>query len=171
MGGSETETTTSAEPPVYPSRSSRQSCYPEPPQFSVDEAFIIKKSIICVMYLVGKLNSEAFLGIRVDHSIGNKSPWGWPGINHRPSLHTYFYWNGVGGNGQKSPSSKTAVLLAASRRARPLLTRGAYSLYVSTTKWRERCWRLFSTFPPEEVRSAGRVTESEIRRNQGKISF
>ena len=36
MGGSETETTTSAEPPVYPSRSSRQSCYPEPPQFSVD---------------------------------------------------------------------------------------------------------------------------------------
>ena len=123
------------------------------------------------MYLVGKLNSEAFLGIRVDHSIGNKSPWGWPGINHRPSLHTYFYWNGVGGNGQKSPSSKTAVLLAASRRARPLLTRGAYSLYVSTTKWRERCWRLFSTFPPEEVRSAGRVTESEIRRNRGKISF
>ena len=43
----------------------------------------------------------------------------------------------VGGNVQKSPSSKAAALL----------TRGAYSQYVSTTKWRERRWRLFSTFP------------------------
>ncbi len=38
--------------------------------------------------------------------------------------------------------------------AAALLTRGAYSQYVSTAKWRpclcearERCWRLFSTFP------------------------
>ncbi len=43
----------------------------------------------------------------------------------------------TGGNGQKSPSSKAAASL----------TRGAYSQYVSTAKWRERRWRLFSTFP------------------------
>jgi len=36
-----------------------------------------------------------------------------------------------------SPSSKAAAIL----------TRGAYSQYVSTAKWRERRWRLFSTFP------------------------
>jgi len=29
----------------------------------------------------------------------------------------------------------------------PCLTRGAYMEYVSTAKWRERRWRLFSTFP------------------------
>ena len=40
------------------------------------------------------------------------------------------------GNDQKS-SSKAAVLLAASRRAQPLLTRGAYCQYVRT-KLRER---------------------------------
>ncbi len=28
-----------------------------------------------------------------------------------------------------------------------MLTRGAYSQYVSTATWRERRWRLFSTFP------------------------
>ncbi|MEC4681539.1 MAG: hypothetical protein VST67_12700, partial [Nitrospirota bacterium] len=27
------------------------------------------------------------------------------------------------------------------------MTRGAYSQYVSTAQWRERRWRLFSTFP------------------------
>ncbi len=43
----------------------------------------------------------------------------------------------VGGNVQKSSSSKAAALL----------TRGAYMEYVSTAKWRERRWRLFSTFP------------------------
>ncbi len=43
----------------------------------------------------------------------------------------------VGGNVQKSPSSKAAALL----------TRGAFSQYVSTAKGRERRWRLFSTFP------------------------
>ncbi|MDH3769414.1 MAG: hypothetical protein OET79_00295, partial [Nitrospirota bacterium] len=32
------------------------------------------------------------------------------------------------------------------RRGLPLLTRGAYFQYVSTTKWRERRWWLFSTF-------------------------
>ncbi|MEC4679473.1 MAG: hypothetical protein VST67_02085 [Nitrospirota bacterium] len=41
------------------------------------------------------------------------------------------------GNGQKSPSSKAAALLAG----------GAYAQYVSTAKGRERRWRLFSTFP------------------------
>ena len=52
------------------------------------------------------------------------------------------------GNGQKSPSSKAAALLA----------RGAYSQYVSTVKGRPACakrfgegrerrWRLFSPFP------------------------
>ena len=61
--------------------------------------------MICVIYLVGKLNSEAFLGIRVDHAIGNKSSWGWLGINHRPSLNAYFYWNGVGKNGSAEPSN------------------------------------------------------------------
>jgi hypothetical protein len=43
----------------------------------------------------------------------------------------------AGGNVQKSPSSKAAAIL----------TRGAYMKYVSTAKWRERRWRLFSTFP------------------------
>jgi len=35
-----------------------------------------------------------------------------------------------------SPSSKAAAIL----------TRGAYMEYVSTAQWRERRWRLFSTF-------------------------
>ena len=43
----------------------------------------------------------------------------------------------AGGKVQKSPSSKAAAIL----------TRGAYVEYVSTAKWRERRWRLFSTFP------------------------
>jgi hypothetical protein len=42
----------------------------------------------------------------------------------------------AGGNVQKSPSSKAAAIL----------TRGAYMEYESTAKWRERRWRLFSTF-------------------------
>jgi hypothetical protein len=46
------------------------------------------------------------------------------------------------GNGQKSSSGKAAALLA----------RGAYSQYVSTTKWRERRWRIFSTFLVEKLR-------------------
>ena len=41
------------------------------------------------------------------------------------------------GNVEKSPSSKAAAVL----------TRGAYSQYVSTAKGRERRWRLFSTLP------------------------
>gem|GEM_PF-5636483 len=36
---------------------------------------------------------------------------------------------------------------SSSSKAAALLTRGAYSLYVSTAKGRERRWRLFSTFP------------------------
>jgi hypothetical protein len=34
-------------------------------------------------------------------------------------------------------------------KAAVILTRGAYSQYVSTAKGRERRWRLFSTFPDE----------------------
>ena len=45
------------------------------------------------------------------------------------------------GSVQKSPSSKAAVIFA----------RGAYGHYVSTEKWRERRWRLFSTDPSCEV--------------------
>ena len=41
------------------------------------------------------------------------------------------------GSVQKSSSSKAAAVL----------TRGAYALYVSTAKRRERRWRLFSTDP------------------------
>ena len=32
-------------------------------------------------------------------------------------------------------------------KAAAILTRGAYMEYVSTAKWRERRWRLFSIFP------------------------
>ena len=45
------------------------------------------------------------------------------------------------GDGQKSPSSKAAALLVC----------GAYAEYVSTAKWRERNWRVFSTFPLQLV--------------------
>jgi hypothetical protein len=34
-------------------------------------------------------------------------------------------------------------------RPQPFWLRGAYMEYVSTAKWRERRWRLFSTFPQE----------------------
>jgi hypothetical protein len=47
-------------------------------------------------------------------------------------------WNGRGfGPVQKSQSSKATAIFA----------RGAYTEYVSTEKWRERRWRLFSTGP------------------------
>jgi len=36
---------------------------------------------------------------------------------------------------------------SSSSKAAAFLTRGAYILYVSTAKGRERRWRLFSTFP------------------------
>ena len=49
------------------------------------------------------------------------------------------------GNVQKSSSSKAAAIL----------TRGAYTLYVSTAKGRERRWRLFSTFPSGKCTSQG----------------
>ena len=41
------------------------------------------------------------------------------------------------GSVQKSPPSKAAAVFAG----------GAYTSYVSTEKWRERRWRLFSTDP------------------------
>jgi uncharacterized protein YcbK (DUF882 family) len=49
----------------------------------------------------------------------------------------------AGGNVQKSPSSKATAIL----------TGGAYIEYVSTAKWRERRWRLFSTFPYKKKRT------------------
>jgi hypothetical protein len=51
-------------------------------------------------------------------------------------------------NVQKSPSSP--VLSHAEGKAAAILARGAYVLYMSTAKWRERRWWLFSTFPKEE---------------------
>jgi hypothetical protein len=53
-------------------------------------------------------------------------------------------------------------------KAAALLTRGAYSQYVSTAKWRERRWRLLSTFPVwgsadrrKPVNAKGLVEEQE----------
>jgi len=66
------------------------------------------------------------------------------------------------------PEGKAAVLLAASRRARPLLTRGAYTLYVSTAKGRERRWRLFQhSFNLKSIRRkpVGLVIAHTWRRN------
>ncbi|MEC4674394.1 MAG: hypothetical protein VST68_09415 [Nitrospirota bacterium] len=58
----------------------------------------------------------------------------------------------VGGNGQKTllchpPKAKGAKTPFSTGKAAAILTRGAYTVYVSTAKWRERRWRLFSTFP------------------------
>ncbi len=58
----------------------------------------------------------------------------------------------VGGNVQKSPlfhppNPKGAKTPFSSGKAAALLARGAYTVYVSTAKGRERRWRLFSTFP------------------------
>jgi len=39
------------------------------------------------------------------------------------------------------------VLSRVEGKAAAILTSGAYMEYVSTAKWRERRWRLFSTFP------------------------
>jgi hypothetical protein len=47
----------------------------------------------------------------------------------------------------KGPSSKAAHGLAYPAGDLTCLTRGAYAEYVSTEKWRERRWRLFSTDP------------------------
>jgi len=66
------------------------------------------------------------------------------------------------GNGQKSPSSKAAALL----------TRGAYTQYVSTAKGRERRWRLFSTFPFKEqgwIQSGGTPIEGQEERLGGPL--
>jgi len=49
------------------------------------------------------------------------------------------------GNVQKSSSSP--VLSLAEGKTAAIFTRGAYMEYVSTAKWRERRWRLVSTFP------------------------
>jgi hypothetical protein len=49
--------------------------------------------------------------------------------------------------GSKKSSSKAAAIL----------TRGAYAEYVSTEKWRERRWRLFSTDPQNKPVSEGTI--------------
>jgi len=64
-----------------------------------------------------------------------------------------------GGNVQKSPSSKAVALL----------TRGAYTLYVSTAKRRERRWRLFSTFPMWQLE--GRQRFAQIRGDVAGLNF
>ncbi|MCW5782523.1 MAG: hypothetical protein KIT39_04355 [Nitrospirales bacterium] len=46
---------------------------------------------------------------------------------------------------QKSPSSKATVIFAS----------GAYTKYVSTEKWRERRWRLFSAGPDRAAMVVG----------------
>jgi len=51
----------------------------------------------------------------------------------------------VSGDFQKSSSSKAAVIFA----------RRAYFQYVSTEKWRERRWRIFSTVPQLQFGSEG----------------
>ncbi|MEC4674108.1 MAG: hypothetical protein VST68_07950 [Nitrospirota bacterium] len=56
------------------------------------------------------------------------------------------------GNGQKSPlfhppNPKDAKTPFSTGKAAAILTRGAYSQYVSTATWQERRWRHFSTFP------------------------
>ncbi|MEC4681864.1 MAG: hypothetical protein VST67_14370 [Nitrospirota bacterium] len=72
----------------------------------------------------------------------------------------------AGGNVQKSPSSKAAAIL----------TREAYMEYVSTAQWRERRWRLFSTFPveiggdtafPNEQKELGQVVQAVVLSNNG----
>ena len=50
-------------------------------------------------------------------------------------------------SGRDSILIRGKVQKRSSSKASALLTRGAYAEYVSTTKWRERSWRLFSTFP------------------------
>ncbi len=75
------------------------------------------------------------------------------------------------GSVQKSPSSKATAIFA----------RGSYFQYVSTEKWRERRWWLFSTDPgcKEEVTERGKkmawtaLTPStpETRRRLGKESI
>ncbi len=45
-------------------------------------------------------------------------------------------------------------------KAAAILTRGAYMEYVSTAKWRERRWRLFSTFPRWVFQTCGYKNES-----------
>ncbi len=49
------------------------------------------------------------------------------------------------GSVQKSPSSP--VLMPLEGKATAIFARGTYPQYVSTEKWRERRWRLFSTDP------------------------
>jgi len=44
------------------------------------------------------------------------------------------------------PPARSRFGEARSSKAAAFLTRGAYTLYVSTAKGRERRWRLFSTF-------------------------
>jgi len=58
----------------------------------------------------------------------------------------YFISNG---HGKTDIRSHRECSKKSSSKATAILTRGAYTSYVSTAKWRERRWRLFSTFPLE----------------------
>jgi len=51
-----------------------------------------------------------------------------------------------------SPSSKAAAFACRVSESAPHGARGAYFQYVSTAQWRERRWRLFSTFPNKKKR-------------------
>jgi len=62
------------------------------------------------------------------------------------------------GKVQKSPFSKAAALL----------TRGAYGLYVSTAKGRERRWRLFSTFPQRMTKRSPNIYPHNFLKSQEK---
>jgi hypothetical protein len=48
---------------------------------------------------------------------------------------------------QHWPPTQPGVEHASRGKAAAVFTRGAYAVYVSTEKWRERRWRLFSTDP------------------------
>ena len=54
---------------------------------------------------------------------------------------------------QKSPSSP--ALSYVEGKATVIFARGAYTEYVSTEKWRERRWRLFSTGPDRAATVVG----------------
>jgi len=51
-----------------------------------------------------------------------------------------------------------------------VLARGAYAQYVSTAKGRERCWRLFSTFPGW-ASMAQLECSQEIEKRFGKLKM
>ncbi len=47
-------------------------------------------------------------------------------------------------------------------KAAAIFTRGAYVYYVSTEKWRERRWRLFSTDPGREKFTQEKMEKEDV---------